>query len=88
LIETEQIDQGRCLTLTGVIAPGPFRSYVTLRSVAHQVTDTDPHVTAVGYGTEIWTHVDLPLYTPQAVVRLLSPVIRSGNHHLRSELGI
>ena len=86
-ITTELIDHGRCLTLTGVIAPGPVRSYVSLRSVASHPTDTDPHVVGVGFGTEVWTHVDLPLRTPPAVVRLLNDVIRRGNRHLRGELG-
>lgn len=86
-ITTELIDHGRCLTLTGVIAPGPVRSYVTLRSVAYQRTEADPDEAAVGFGTEVWTHVDLPLRTPPAVVRLLNDVIRRGNRHLRGELG-
>ena len=86
-ITTDLIDHGRCLTLTGVIAPGPVRSYVTLRSVAYQRTEADPDGAAVGFGTEVWTHVDLPLRTPPAVVRLLNDVIRRGNRHLRGELG-
>ena len=86
-ITTELIDHGRCLTLTGVIAPGPVRSYVTLRSVAYQRTEADPDGAAVGFGTEVWTHVDLPLRTPPAVVRLVDDVMRSGNRHLRGELG-
>ena len=86
-ITTELIDHGRCLTLTGVIAPGPVRSYVSLRSVAYQRTKADPDGASVGFGTKVWTHVDLPLRTPQAVLGLLSDVIRSGNRHLRGELG-
>jgi hypothetical protein len=77
-IYTELIDRGRCLTLTGVIGPGPVRSYLSLRSVASHPTDSDPHVTAVGFGTEIWTHVDLPRRTPPAVVSLVHEVSRFG----------
>ena len=87
LIDMDVIDQGRSLTLTGVIASGRVRSYVSTRTVARHRTAPDSDVTAVSYGTEIWTHIDLPLRTPQAVVRLLIDAIRCGNRHLRSELG-
>ena len=87
LIDIDATDQGRSFTLTGVIASGPVRSYVSTRAVARHRTAPDSDVTAVSYGTEIWTHIDLPLRTPPAVVRLLIDAIRRGNRHLRSELG-
>jgi len=88
LIDIDVIDEGRSLTLTGVTASGPVRSSVSTRLVAHHRTEsTDADVTAVSYGTEIWTHIDLPLRTPPAVVMLVIDAIRRGNRHLRSELG-
>ena len=84
-INTERIDQGRCHTLTGIIATGQLRSYLTLRTVACQATAAGP--AEVGFGTEVWTHIDLPIWTPQAVVGLLIAVVRGGNRHLREELG-
>jgi hypothetical protein len=86
-IDTELIDQGRCHTLTGIIATGPLRSYVSMRTVACPRVAPDPDHPTVGYGTEIWTHIDLPPRTSQAVVRLLTDVVRSGNRHLLGELG-
>ena len=86
-INTERVDQGRCHTLTGIIATGQLRSYVSLRTVACHATAPDPARPAIGYGTEVWTHIDLPCRTPQAVVGLLTSVLRCGNRHLRDELG-
>lgn len=86
-VKTELIDRVRCHTLTGVIATGQIRGYVSLRTVACQATDAGAMGPAVGFGTEVWTHVDLPRRTPQAVVGLLIHVVRSGNRHLRGELG-
>lgn len=86
-VNTELIDQGRCHILTGVTATGQLRGYVSLRTVACQVIASGSMRPAVGYGTEVWTHVDLPRRTPQAVVGFLLHVVRIGNRHLRSELG-
>lgn len=86
-ISTERIDRGRCHTLTGTIANGQLRSYVSTRTVICQATAPGPARPAVGYGTEVWTHIDLPRRTPHAVVRLFVSVIRCGNRHLREELG-
>lgn len=86
-VNTQFIDHARCHTLTGVTATGQLRGYVSLRTVACRVTAPGSMQTGVGYGTEVWTHVDLPRRTPRAVVGFLLHVVRIGNLHLRSELG-
>lgn len=86
-IDTDLIDQGRCHTLTGIIATGQLRSYVSLRTVACQLDSAATGNRNLGYGTEIWTHIDLPLRTPQAIVTILIDVVRRGNRRLRGELG-
>lgn len=86
-VNTELIDQARCHTLTGITATGQLRGYLSLRTVACHATASDERRPGVGYGTEVWTHIDLPRRTPQAVVGFLLHVVRTGNRHLRGELG-
>lgn len=86
-VNTELIDRARCHTLTGVTATGQLRGYLSLRTVACRVTDSRATRPGLGYGTEVWTHVELPRPTPRSVVGFLHHIVRNGNRHLRGELG-
>lgn len=85
-IDSETIDHDRSRTFSGAIAAGPVHSFFSLRSVVCR-TDAESQAATPGYGTEIRTHIELPQGTPRSVVTTLHDVIRSGNQHLRSELG-
>jgi hypothetical protein len=86
-VDTELIDRARCHTLTGITATGEVRGYLSLRTVACEVTAPGATQPEVGRGTEVWTHIDLPGRTPHAVVGFLHHIVHTGHRHLRGELG-
>jgi hypothetical protein len=86
-VSTELIDRARCHTLSGVTATGPLRGYLSLRTVACRVNSSGAATPGLGYGTEVWAHLELPRPTPRSVVGFLRHVVRSGNVHMRGELG-